>query len=69
MIAVYTMEISTNTQAMEMLPLLKVLSPGASINFDLSDGEKVLRIDGSRSSVKKIVEYLQDTGFRCKILP
>jgi len=68
MIAVYTMGIATNTQAMQILPSLKVLSPGASINVDLSDGEKILRIDGSRSSVKKITEYLQDTGVRCEIL-
>ena len=68
MIAVFTTEIPTNTQAMQTLELLKVLSPEASINFDLSDGEKILRIDGSKASVKMITEYLQHSGVRCEIL-
>jgi hypothetical protein len=68
MIAVFTTELPTNTQALQTLALLKVLAPTASINFDLSDGEKILRIDGSRASVKMITGYLIRSGIRCEIL-
>ena len=68
MIAVFTTELPTNTQALRTLAELKVLEPTASINFDLSDGEKILRIDGSSASVKKVREYLQRSGIRCEIL-
>jgi hypothetical protein len=68
MIAVFTTEFPTNTQALQTLAGLKVLAPGASINFDLSDGEKILRIDGSKASIKKITWYLIRTGIRCEIL-
>jgi len=68
MIAVFTTELPTNTQARRMLALLKVLDPASSINFDLSDGEKILRIDGSKASIKKITGYLIRTGIRCEIL-
>lgn len=68
MIAVFTTELATNTQALRTLALLKELAPGASINFDLSDGEKVLRIDGSSASIKKVREYLRLSGIRCEIL-
>ena len=68
MIAVYTTNVANNTQARQTLTLLKTVSPDAGINFDLSDGEKILRIDGSLDSIQAITDYLYISGIHFEIL-
>ncbi len=68
MIAVYTTDIANNMLAMQTLTILKLISPTAGINFDLSDGEKILRIDGSMASIQSITDYLNNLGIQCEIL-
>ena len=68
MIAVYTTNVTNNTQARQTLTLLKTVSQDAVINFDLSDGEKILRIDGSLGSIRAITDYLNISGIQFEIL-
>ena len=68
MIAVYTTNVANNTQARQTLTLLKTVSQDAVVNFDLSDGKKILRIDGSLSSIRAITDYLNNSGIRFEIL-
>ena len=68
MIAVFETNVANNTQAMRILYLIKTMSPTATINFDLSDGEKILRIDGSLKSIESITTYLDNLGISCEIL-
>jgi len=68
MIAVYTTNVANKTQARQTLTLLKAVSQDAVINFDLSDGEKILRIDGSLGSIRAITDYLNISGFQFEIL-
>ena len=68
MIAVYTTTVANNTQARQTLTFLKTVSPDAKINFDLSDGEKILRVDGSLASIRAITDYLNISGIQFEIL-
>ena len=68
MIAVYTTNVPNNTQARQTLTLLKTVSQDAVINFDLSNGEKFLRIDGSLASIRAITDYLNISGIQFEIL-
>ncbi len=68
MIAVYTTNFTSNSQAMQALYSLKLVCPSAAINFDLSDGEKILRIDGTTASIESITGYLKNLGIQCEIL-
>lgn len=68
MITVFETNVPNNTQATRILSLIKTMSPTATVNFDLSDGEKILRIDGSLKSIEAITAYLDNLGIRCEIL-
>ena len=68
MIAVFETNVPNNTQANQILAMLKKMSPSSTINFDLSDGEKILRIDGNLASIKTISRYLHNLGITCEIL-
>lgn len=51
--------------------LLCVLSeafPSFKINFDLSDCDKVLRVEGDNMEASRIMILVKGHGFKCEIL-
>ena len=51
--------------------LLSVLSdafPSFKINFDLSDCDKVLRVEGDNMEVLRIMILIKEYGFNCELL-
>ena len=62
----------TNVQEVEQSILIvgKLLEhfPNSTINFDLGDCDKILRIHGSSLSNKKIIELLNSYGYHCEVL-
>jgi hypothetical protein len=62
----------TNVQeAEEEIILLDVLLkhfPEHKINFDLSDCDNILRIEGSNISYREIIEIMKANNYRCEVL-
>ena len=51
--------------------LLNILSeafPSFKINFDLSDCDKVLRVEGENMETSRIIILVKEYGFKCEIL-
>ena len=51
--------------------LLSVLSetfPSCKINFDLSDCDKVLRVEGENMEALSIMILIKEYGFMCEVL-
>lgn len=63
----------TNVQEMEQSKMIvgKLLEhfPNSTINFDLEDCDKVLRINAVSISNHHIIELLNSYGYHCEPLP
>jgi len=55
-------------QANKILRLLSTKYPDAKINFDLSDCDKILRLEVPKTGVDEIIKQLKRTGFKCEVL-
>ncbi len=69
MIEVYKTNIQTRKQANEIVGLLRNKFLGASINFDLQDCDRVLRVEGIEPiDTFKVINDLILCGYKCEIL-
>jgi hypothetical protein len=69
MIEVFKTNVRTPKQAGRILTQLSMLYPTAKINFDLSDCDKVLRVEGQQIPSGEIIAYLKRQSFQCEALP
>jgi hypothetical protein len=51
-----------------LLCILSETFPSFKINFDLSDCDKVLRIEGDNIEALRIMFLVKEHGFQCEIL-
>jgi hypothetical protein len=62
----------TNVQEVEQSAMIvgKLLEhfPTSTINFDLEDCDKILRVHAASISNHKIIELLNSYGFHCEVL-
>ena len=69
MIEIFKTNVQSKTQARRIISLLNQMFSQAKINFDLSDSDKILRIDGIKKlHIQYIVKNLNKSGFKCEIL-
>lgn len=68
MIEVFKTNVKKASQAKKLVPLLQQQLPGTKINFDLSDCDKILRVEGATFSPAVITNVMQTNGFMCSIL-
>lgn len=69
MIEVYKTNVQTRRQANQIMGLLQNRFSKASINFDLQDCDKVLRVEGIKpTDTTKVINNLIRLGFKCEIL-
>ncbi len=72
MILVFKTTIKNKTQVRKVAPLLNgVLSPCAKWNFDLSDCDKVLRIESLHKTIdeKLIIQIIKNSGQAIEVMP
>ncbi len=68
MIEVFKTNVSNPQQAEELIGLLRNLLPGSSVNFDLEDCDRVLRIDYESVDPAHITGILAGRGFECCVM-
>lgn len=68
MIEVFKTNVSNPQQADELIGLLHHILPGSTINFDLEDCDRVLRIEGPEIAIGKVIELLSVHHFQCVVL-
>ncbi len=51
-----------------LLCILSETYPSFKINFDLSDCDKVLRIEGDNMEAARIMTLVNEQGFTCEVL-
>ncbi|HSZ85034.1 MAG TPA: hypothetical protein VK787_03340 [Puia sp.] len=68
MVEVFKTDVQKKTQSKMLLCVLSKAFPSFKINFDLSDCDKVLRVEGDNIEALSIMIFLKENGFRCEVL-
>lgn len=69
MIEVFKTNVQEESQCSIIIEKLLEHYPNSSINFDLEDCDKVLRIHAPTFSNTKIIDILNSHGYFCEALP
>ncbi len=68
MIEVFKTNVIKKSQAKTLLKILEQRFNDFKINFDLSDCDKVLRVQGQTISFEEIIELVNANGYQCEVL-
>lgn len=71
MIEVFKTNVQLKKDAKRIIALLTSKLEGHKINFDLSDCDKILRIESVNHeiSIQNVEKWMQNEGFICEVLP
>jgi hypothetical protein len=68
MVEVFKTNVQEKTQSKMLLSILSEAFPSFKINLDLSDRDKVLRVEGDNMEALPIMILVKEYGFTCEIL-
>lgn len=68
MVEVFKTNVQKKTQSKLLQGRLTEAFPLAKINFDLSDCDKVLRVEGENMEKSRIMILVNECGFTCEVL-
>ena len=68
MVEVFKTNVRKKAQSKMLLCVLSEIFPASKINFDLSDCDKVLRVEGDNIEALRILVLVKEHGFACEIL-
>lgn len=68
MVEVFKTNVQKRAQSKMLLCFLSEAFPSLKINFDLSDRDKVLRVEGDDMEVSRIIMLVKEYGFTCEVL-
>jgi predicted RNA-binding protein YlqC (UPF0109 family) len=68
MVEVFKTNVQKKAQSKMLLCILSEAFPSFKINFDLSDCDKVLRVNGDNIEALRIMILVKEYGFTCEIL-
>lgn len=67
-VEVFKTDVQEDDQAQALIASLSQFLPHCSINFDLDDCDKILRVEGETVVVCEIERIVVQNGFECKCL-
>ena len=68
MVEVFKTNVQKKAQSKMLLCALSEAFPSFKINFDLSDCDKVLRVEGDNIEALRIMILVKEYGVKCEIL-
>jgi len=68
MIGIFKTDVQDVKQSGMLVKKLTRRIPGSSVNFDLEDCDKVLRVEGDNFSPETVIKLLNNNGRQCEIL-
>ena len=68
MVEVFKTNVQKKAQSKMLLCILSEAFPSVKINFDLSDCDKVLRVEGENMEVLRVMILVKQYGFNCELL-
>ena len=68
MVEVFKTNVQKKAESKMLLCVLSEAFPSFKINFDLSDRDKILRIEGDNMETSSIIILVKEYGFCCELL-
>jgi hypothetical protein len=68
MVEVFKTNVQRKMHSKMLLCILSEAFPSSKINFDLSDCDKVLRVEGATMEATRIMRLVQESGFKCEVM-
>jgi len=68
MVEVFKTDVQKKAQGKMLVCILSEAFPSFKINFDLSDCDKVLRVEGDTMEAFRIIMLVKEYGFNCEVL-
>ena len=68
MVEAFKTNVQKKAQSKRLLCILSEAFPSFKINFDLSDRDKVLRVEGDNLEALRIMVLVKEYGFKCEVL-
>ena len=68
MVEVFKTNVRKKAQSKMLLCTLAEVFPSFKINFDLSDCDKVLRVEGDNIEALRVMVLVNGHGFMCEVL-
>ncbi|TMI61440.1 MAG: hypothetical protein E6H07_19600 [Bacteroidetes bacterium] len=68
MVEIFKTNVQKKAQSKMLLYILSEAFPSFKINFDLSDRDKVLRVEGDNIEALRIMILVKEYGVKCEIL-
>jgi hypothetical protein len=68
MVEIFKTNVTDHLQAEKILALLKLHFPCYSVNFDLHDCDKILRVKADSVAINEIEHLVSNAGFYCSVL-
>ena len=68
MVEVFKTNVQKKAQSKMLLYILSGAFPSSKMNFDLSDRDKVLRIEGDNIEALRIMILVKEFGIKCEVL-
>ncbi len=68
MVEVFKTNVQKKAQSRRLLCILSEAFPSFKINFDLSDRDTVLRVEGENMELLRIMILVKEHGFTCEVL-
>ena len=68
MVEVFKTNVQKKAQSKMLVCILSEAFPSFKINFDLSDCDKVLRVEGDTMEAFRIIMLVKEYGFNCEVL-
>ena len=68
MVEIFKTNVQKKTESKILLSVLSEAFPSFKINVDLSDCDKVLRVEGDHIEALRIMVFVIETGFSCEVL-
>ena len=67
-VEVFKTNVLETSEAEELVGTLLFHLPECTVNFDLDDCDKILRVKGYKYNPEYVVQLLNERGFQCEIL-
>jgi len=68
MVEVFKTNVQNKAQTKTLLCILSAAFPSSKINIDLSDCDKVLRVEGDNIEALRVMMLVKEIGFKCEVL-
>jgi hypothetical protein len=68
MVEVFKTDVDDTTQSSLLEYVLSGVFSDYKINFDLSDCDRILRVESSQVNVQRVVSIVNGLGYHCQVL-